>query len=478
MLRPTKAYYDYLKNPFKYLAPQPARKATPLDVINNIKPLPTTAYQLALHYQRIIDNKATNQSFVYYRITDAKQDDHLGMLDGGGRDIKKNLPKGPAKVYYGLTREDATVNGKAVIQKDHDQLVSQLQTQLDSIIAKVSTKAAKGNATLKNKNMFGKGWVYTEDFFKGLIDDAKDEIQSVEKHPLDAMVDSNPALANSSSAIDAAAQFAMDSWQSGDKAAILNYYQKQQADAKAQLYLGRLMTDPKCRELLYNFPKRYVQADSSTDAATMLGRFAPLLILALVTKGRSTELETSTELKTIIESIAGDKGTIERAAVQTMDEGDVESMSSQIDTLKGNIIEKRKILAKKFYLDSGFDLDEIPYHMQGIDFSVDVELVKINKGTRLYQWRINDSSQGSYYAKKIYQPSNLGINPYGRNFKTGKVEKKVLYKYKLTKDIKVLYTKARPVVDTWSVEDVPYKTIGEAMQVFTTDGSAMELDDE
>ena len=337
MLRPTKAYYDYLKNPFKYLAPQPARKATPLDVINNIKPLPTTAYQLALHYQRIIDNKATNQSFVYYRITDAKQDDHLGMLDGGGRDIKKNLPKGPAKVYYGLTREDATVNGKAVIQKDHDQLVSQLQTQLDSIIAKVSTKAAKGNATLKNKNMFGKGWVYTEDFFKGLIDDAKDEMQSVEKHPLDAMVDSNPALANSSSAIDAVAQFAMDSWQSGDKAAILNYYENQQADAKAQLYLGRLMIDPKCRELLYNFPRRYVQADSSTDAATMLGRFAPLLILALVTKGRSTELETSTELKTIIESIAGDKGTIERAAVQTMDEGDVESKSSQIDTTKGEV---------------------------------------------------------------------------------------------------------------------------------------------
>ena len=185
--------------------------------------------------------------------------------------------------------------------------------------------------------MFGKGWVYTEDFFKGLMDDAKDEMQSVEKHPLDAMVDSNPALANSSSAIDAVAQFAMDSWQSGDKAAILNYYQNQQADAKAQLYLGRLMTDPKCLELLYNFPKRYVQADSSTDAATMLGRFAPLLILALVTKGRSTELETSAELKTIIESIAGDKGTIERAAVQTMDEGDVESKSSQIDTTKGEV---------------------------------------------------------------------------------------------------------------------------------------------
>ena len=236
-----------------------------------------------------------------------------------------------------MTREDAAVNGKQVIQKDHDQLVSQLQTQLDSIIAKVSTKAAKGNATLKNKNMFGKGWVYTEDFFKGLMDDAKDEMQSVEKHPLDAMVDSNPALANSSSAIDAVAQFAMDSWQSGDKAAILNYYQNQQADAKAQLYLGRLMTDPKCLELLYNFPKRYVQADSSTDAATMLGRFAPLLVLALVTKGRSTELETSTELKTIIKFIAGDKGTIERAAVQTMDEGDVESKSSQIDTTKGEV---------------------------------------------------------------------------------------------------------------------------------------------
>ena len=61
------------------------------------------------------------------------------------------------------------------------------------------------------------------------------------------------------------------------------------------------------------------------------------MILALVTKGRSTELETSTELKTIIESIAGDKGTIERAAVQTMDEGDVESKSSQVDTLKGQV---------------------------------------------------------------------------------------------------------------------------------------------
>ena len=58
------------------------------------------------------------------------------------------------------------------------------------------------------------------------------------------------------------------------------------------------------------------------------------MILALVTKGRSTELETSTELKTIIESIAGDKGTIERAAVQTMDEGDVESKSSKVVTIR------------------------------------------------------------------------------------------------------------------------------------------------
>ena len=35
------------------------------------------------------------------------------------------------------------------------------------------------------------------------------------------------------------------------------------------------MTDSKCRELRYNFLKRYVQADSSTDAATMLGRATP-----------------------------------------------------------------------------------------------------------------------------------------------------------------------------------------------------------
>ena len=55
---------------------------------------------------------------------------------------------------------------------------------------------------------------------------------------------------------------------------------------------------------------RYVHADSSVDVSRMLGRFAPQIILALVSRGESTEVKTTAELNEVIESIAGDKGTI------------------------------------------------------------------------------------------------------------------------------------------------------------------------
>jgi len=230
----------------------------------------------------------------------------------------------------------------------------------------------------------------------------------------------------------------------------------------------------KCRELLYNFPKRYVQADSSTDAATMLGRFAPLLILALVTKGRSTELETSTELKTIIKSIAGDKGTIERAAVQTMDEGDVESMSSQIDTIKEGSIAKRKALAAQFYLDSGMTNEAAELHMQGIDFNYPVDVITVKKGGIIYQWQRNSDAIGNYFASEAVSPTRLGINPDYRIGFMPDLRKKILYKYRLKDNVEALSSTAASVIDDWSDFLNEYSAKGGGKQLFIAEKGMLE----
>ncbi len=46
---------------------------------------------------------------------------------------------------------------------------------------------------------------------------------------------------------------------------------------------------------MVEFPKRYFNADSGLDEVDMLGKFAPMLIIAVVTDGGSAAVEGSGE---------------------------------------------------------------------------------------------------------------------------------------------------------------------------------------
>jgi len=334
VLRPTLDYYEILKRPYQIepVAPlRPKPKPVPIEDIIRSKQ-PKTDYQLTVHYQRYVDGKAENQKHAYYRIIDSKQDHHLGMLGGDGKDTKQNMPPGPVKVYYGLTREDADSNGKQVIKKDHDKLVDQLKQKLDAIIAKTKVNAAKQKAALQKESWYGEGWTYTEAFFKGLGSGMKDLVVGVVK-----------TLAMPIEAIDAIGQTIWTCLQQGDVSALEKDFDKLKSEVKATEKdiecLARLLTDPTCLELLVKFPLRYFEAASILDDIHMLGRAAPAIILAIVTFGESSLVEGSSETGVIAKSIGGDKGTIQRAMVRAEDDGVVDKKKSEVNTEKGDDIE-------------------------------------------------------------------------------------------------------------------------------------------
>ena len=55
------------------------------------------------------------------------------------------------------------------------------------------------------------------------------------------------------------------------------------ADAATIKKLARLLTDPQVKAALESFPERYFEADSGLDEVNMLGKLAPMVVIAVVT---------------------------------------------------------------------------------------------------------------------------------------------------------------------------------------------------
>lgn len=133
----------------------------------------------------------------------------------------------------------------------------------------------------------------------------------------------------------------------------------------------------------------------------------------------------------------------------------------------------RQRTAADFYKSQGFAENRIPGHLDGIDFTKPVEVVRLDQGTPLTQYQAPGGSQGNYYAPKGTPASELGISPNGVNPATGEIIPKTSGNYVVGNDgVTVLRSTAAPVKDTWSVPGQSIQTDGGGTQYFTTSKDA------
>jgi hypothetical protein len=139
-------------------------------------------------------------------------------------------------------------------------------------------------------------------------------------------------------------------------------------------------------------------------------------------------------------------------------------------------IRGRKETASNFYKKSGFSEEDIPSHLTGIDFTKQVEVVKINKGKRLYQFQTNGAPQGNYYSfNKNTTPTQIGISPSGFNRSLKVMEPKIQTQRFTNQKVDVLKSTASRVKDFWSVQGQTYQTTGGGGQLFSSQKDAFPL---
>ena len=123
-------------------------------------------------------------------------------------------------------------------------------------------------------------------------------------------------------------------------------------------------------------------------------------------------------------------------------------------------IAERRALARKFYEDAGMDPKKIDSHLEGIDFTKPVEVVKLEPGTTLTQYKYPDRPVGNYFCPEGSSPKTLGIDPAGR----------VPVEFKATEPIQVLKSSAADLKD-WNGGDAIFK--GGGTQYFIPQKSTM-----
>ena len=268
---------------------------------------------------------------MYYKVVLSDGTDKQGRLDAKGQAYFPDVPAGPVKVYYGLTQKDADKAGQTVLQNEHQQKVAAFINMLDGMIAKVKGRAAKQKAELQKHGTFGKGWMYTESFLKGVASGTWGLVTGTVQAAKDTIVATSDAECAISNTLMAAIK-------AGNVGPIKAKYNELKTDIKADAAaikkLARLLTDPQVKAALESFPKRYFEADSGLDEINMLGKLAPMLVLAVVTLGGGAAVEGSAAAATIAEDIGGEAGTIERLAVATEDAGDVNKVDNVVNTVK------------------------------------------------------------------------------------------------------------------------------------------------
>lgn len=113
-------------------------------------------------------------------------------------------------------------------------------------------------------------------------------------------------------------------------------------------------------------------------------------------------------------------------------------------------------------------LEKTSVYMKGIDFSKPVRIFTIKKGDKLIQYQVPGGQQGNFYGFLGALPTELGINEFGIDPDTGLKVRKRLQVYITTKDMKILSSYAKAIVDDWSTPEDEKQTEGSKRQFFST----------
>ncbi len=179
------------------------------------------------------------------------------------------------------------------------------------------------------------------------------------------------------------------------------------------------------------------------------------------------------------------------------------------------VIAGRRATAAEYYGRNGATVSDS--HLAGIDFTRPVEVRTIPEGTIVYQWQAPNAPTGSYFSpSRTARPTDIGISPVGippeiylqvRNYldnidpnapghvrnpdgtysgmdpqfgievaPSGLVDK-VPVAYRVTQDTEVLVSTARPINDTWAINDRSMTSIpteGGRLQYYTLDNSVFQ----
>jgi uncharacterized protein RhaS with RHS repeats len=134
-----------------------------------------------------------------------------------------------------------------------------------------------------------------------------------------------------------------------------------------------------------------------------------------------------------------------------------------------DVVKQRKAVAFDFYKSQGFDEDDIPSHLTGIDFNQPVDVVTMEKGQSYFQFQSPGAPQGNYYTDNpLTKPGELGISPLGTNRALNRIEPKAQGVYVTNENTPALRSKVKAVDDFWSVKGETYPTEGGGTQYFTS----------
>lgn len=133
--------------------------------------------------------------------------------------------------------------------------------------------------------------------------------------------------------------------------------------------------------------------------------------------------------------------------------------------------------AVNFYRQSGYSDLDMASHLNGIDFTQPVEVLKFGKGQAFYQWDAPTTYRGGQYFAVLENstPSQLGINPSKVGFGTDTVFSRIQTPLVTNRPVYGLKSTAAPINDTWSMKHQPFMAEGGAPQIFTTDLDAFSL---
>lgn len=125
--------------------------------------------------------------------------------------------------------------------------------------------------------------------------------------------------------------------------------------------------------------------------------------------------------------------------------------------------------AYNFYKKHKYDHSRIINHLSCIDFTCPIQIESLTTSLKVSQWKIPSLHQGDYYCelRNCITPSCLGIHDYQQD-KSGSIHRRIKHTYELQKNILVLQSFARGVLDTWSVKSRSIQTLGGCIQYFNS----------